>query len=70
MVLCKRFYAYVFGKLFWVQSDHKPLKMICLKNLDAAPYRLQRMLLEIQGCDLTITYRLGKEIALADGLSS
>ena len=65
----ERFRTYVYGKHFVVESDHKPLEMIQLKNLMAAPTRLQRMLLRIQHYDITIKYRPGKEFLLADGLS-
>ena len=65
----ERFRTYVYGKHFVVESDHKPLEMIQLKNLMAAPPRLQRMLLRIQHYDITIKYRPGKELLLADGLS-
>ena len=34
---CERFHTYVYGKHFTVESDHKPLEMIHLKNLAAAP---------------------------------
>ena len=39
---------YVYGKSFVLESDHKPLEMINLKNLAAAPQRLQRMFLRVQ----------------------
>ena len=66
---CERFHMYVYGRSFTVISDHKPLEMICLKNLTAAPPRLQRMLLKVQGYDFVIKYKPGKELLLADGLS-
>ena len=37
VVACEKFYSYLFGKKFTVASDHKPLEMIHLKNLTAAP---------------------------------
>ena len=40
-----------------------------MKNLANAPPRLQRMLLELQRYDVTIKYRPGKEMQLADALS-
>ena len=40
-----------------------------MKNLIAAPVRLQRMLLQLQQYDMTIMYRPGKEMLLADGLN-
>ena len=43
--------------------------MIHLKNLTAAPPRLQRMLLRIQGYDFTIKYKPGTEMLLADPMS-
>ena len=47
-LLAERFHSYVYRKEFTVESDHEPLEMIQLKNLTAAPPRLQRMLLGIQ----------------------
>ena len=66
---CERFHTYVFGKSVTIESDHRPLEMIHLKNLSAAPQRLQRMLLRIQPYAITIRYRPGKEMAMADALS-
>ena len=66
---CERFRTYLYGCKFQVKSDHKPLEMISLKNLIAAPPRLQRMLLRLQEYDLSIIYRPGKEMTLADGFS-
>ena len=40
-----------------------------MKNFANAPPRLQRMLLELQRYDVTIKYRPGKEMQLADALS-
>ena len=66
---CERFHTYLYGKPFSVQSDHKPLEMIQLKNLHAAPPRLQRMLLCLQNYDVTIQYQPGKTLLLVDSLS-
>ena len=66
---CERFHTYVYETQFTVESDHKPLEMIILKNLAAAPQRSQRMLLRIQPYDVQIRYRPDKEMALADTLS-
>ena len=64
----ERFHRYVYGTRFTVESDHKPLEMIILKNIADAPQRLQRMLLCIQPYDVQIRYRPGKKMALADTL--
>ena len=66
---CQRFSTYLLGRSFVAESDHKPLEMIAMKNLANAPPHLQRMLLELQRYDVTIKYRPGKEMQLADTLS-
>ena len=66
---CQRFSTYLLGRSFVAESDHKPLEMIAMKNLANAPPHLQRMLLELQRYDVTIKYRPGKEMQLADALS-
>ena len=66
---CQRFTTYLLGRSFVAESDHKPLEMIAMKNLANVPPRLQRMLLELQRYDVTIKYRPGKEMQLADALS-
>ena len=54
---------YVYEKSFVLESDHKPLEMINLKNLAAAPQRLQRMY------DFVLRYRPGQQTMLADAMS-
>ena len=66
---CERFHTYVYGKPFAVETDHKPLEMIHKKSLASTPPRLQRMLLRLQHYDVSIKYRPGKEMVLADSLS-
>ena len=41
----EKFHTYVFGSNVLVESDHKPLETIVLKNIAQAPPRLQRILL-------------------------
>ena len=66
---CERFHTYLFGRSFVAESDHKPLESIQMKNLVSAPPRLQRMLLRLQPYDVTIRYRPGKQMHVADALS-
>ena len=65
----EKFHTYVYGRPVTVESDHKPLETIKTKHIYSAPPRLQRMLLRNQRYDYRITYRPGKEMILADGLS-
>ena len=66
---CECIHTYVFGKSVTIESDHRPLEMIHLKNVSAAPQRLQRMLLRSQPYAINIRYRPCKEMAMADALS-
>ena len=63
------FHTYLYRRIFIVEMDHKPLKMISLKNFTVAPACLQRMLLHLKQYDLVITYWPGREMLLADALS-
>ena len=65
----KKFHRYIYGRKVKVESDHKPLEVICRKSLLSAPKRLQRMLLAIQMYDLDIVYKKGTELYFADTLS-
>ena len=58
-----------FGRHFTIESDHKSLEQISMKNLADAPVRLQTMLLRLQDYDFTIKYRPGEEMVIADTLS-
>ena len=65
----ERFHTYVFGRSFTIESDHKPLEQINLKNLANTPARLQRMLLCLQNYDVKIIYCPGREMLVTDTLS-
>ena len=66
---CQWFSTYLLGRSFIAESDHKLLEMIAMKNLANALPCLQRMLLELQRYDVTIKYRPGAQMQLADALS-
>ena len=65
---CEKFHMYLYRRTFVVETDHKPLEMISMKNLITAPARLQRMLLQLQQYNMVIMYRPGKEMLLVDAL--
>ena len=64
-----KFHHYAYGRHMTIESDHKPLEVIVQKPIHSAPKRLQRMLVQLQGYDITVTYKRGKEMFVADTLS-
>ena len=65
----ERFHQYTYGRHTEVHTDHKPLEAIMCKPLVKAPLRLQRMLLRLQRYDLSVNWKPGKEMTIADTLS-
>ena len=65
----EKFHIYIYGRHIIVQNNHNPLEMIQRKPIQAAPPRLQCMLLKLQKYDYTIQYIPGKDMVLADRLS-
>ena len=63
------FQTYVFGRHFTIESDHKSLEQISMKNLADVPVHVQKMLLRLQDYDFTIKYRPGQDMVIADTLS-
>ena len=51
-----------------IESDHKSLEQISIKNLADAPMHLQRMLFWLQDYDFTIKYHKGEEMVVEDTL--
>ena len=65
----EKFHQYTYGRPLTVQSDHKPLGVTYKKPLHKALKRLQRLLLRLVVYDVTLDYRRGKRMELADTLS-
>uniref|UniRef100_A0A8C2B8P6 ribonuclease H n=1 Tax=Cyprinus carpio TaxID=7962 RepID=A0A8C2B8P6_CYPCA len=57
---CDKFYQYLFGREFEVETDHKPLETIMKKPLAETPLRLQKMLLRLQKYNMTVKYKKRK----------
>lgn len=66
---CERFHQFVYGRVFNVETDHKPLVPIMAKLLNDCPLRIQRMLISLQKYDVTLIYTQGKFLFAADALS-
>lgn len=64
------FHQYTHGRHTEVHTDHKPLEAIMCKPLAKAPLRLQRMLLRLQRYYLSVTWKPGAEMMIADTLST
>ena len=65
----ERFHQYTFARHVTVSSDHQPLESIIKKPLFKAPRRLQGMLMRLQRYQVSIVYKPGREMHLADTLS-
>ena len=66
---CERFRQYLYGKDILVHTDHKPLVNTIDKPLHDNPKRIQRLLLRLQGYNLTLKYIPGKDLHVPDMLS-
>ena len=67
---CEKFDVFLYGReRVLIESDHKPLENIVRKPLAHTPIRLQRMLLRLQRYSLSIKYKSGEKIIIADTLS-
>ena len=65
----EKFEYYLLGREVIVETDHSPLEQIFKKNIAEAPARLQRFLLRCLKFDITVKYKPGKSIPVADALS-
>lgn len=65
----EKFEYYLLGRHTIVETDHSPLEQIFKKNICEAPARLQRMLMRCLRFDITVQYKPGKTIPVADALS-
>lgn len=66
---CLKFHHFIYGRPITVESDHRPLEYLFKKPMYKAPARIQRLMIRIQDYDLTVQYRPGKELFIADTLS-
>ena len=68
---CQKFYQYLYGKRFVVETDHKLLEMIFKKPLSKCPLSnaLQRLRITLQNYAIEIRYKPGKHLYFADALS-
>ena len=67
---CTKFYDCIYGLCnVLVETDHKSLESILRKPLYQAPARLQRMIMLIQKYPITVEYKAGKQLYIADTLS-
>ena len=66
---CEKFHHYLYGRNFVGETDHKRLEIIIKKPSHLVPMRLQRMRIRLQRYNVTVQYKPGKSIPVADNLS-
>ena len=65
----ERFHQFTNGRPVTVKSDHKPLEVIHQKPLSVAPRSLQKMMMRLHHYDVSIIYKKGSEMLVANTLS-
>lgn len=65
----QKFHFFVYGLDVKVNTDHKPLEAIFCKDLASITPRLQRMRLRLLNYKLSVSYKPGKYLFIADTLS-
>ena len=65
----EKFRQYIYGKPVTIETDHSPLVTIIKKPIGQAPVSLQRLILKLQGFDINLVYKPGKQLHIADTLS-
>ena len=67
---CQRFDHYLVGReKVTAYCDHKPLETILARPINAAPKRIQRMMLRLQRYRLNVVYKKGAQMFISDHLS-
>ncbi|KAF2887724.1 hypothetical protein ILUMI_18449, partial [Ignelater luminosus] len=66
---CIKLRQFLIGRGVEVHTDHRPLETLFKRLLNKVPSRLQRMMFAVQGFDLHLVYKSGKELFIADALS-
>lgn len=67
---CQRFHFFLYGREFTLESDHKPLERLVLRDIDDVTKRLQGMFMSLLTyTGMNVIYKPGKEMLVADCLS-
>jgi hypothetical protein len=66
---CDKWDLWIYGLEVTVHTDHQPLETIFKKPLNAAPRRLQKMMMRLQRYKIKVCYKRGSTMYLADTLS-
>ena len=65
----EKFHQYIYGSEVTVQSDHKPLENIFKKSIYKSTSRIQLMRMRLMRYNLSVGYKKGSQMYIADTLS-
>lgn len=67
--VCSKFHYYIYGRAVTLETDHQPLITILEKSPHTASVLIQRMMLRLQRYNLSVIYKRGRELYVADARS-
>ena len=66
---CTKFDQYIFGRQVNAETDNQPLVTIMKKTIHNATPRIQKMILKLQRYNISLVYKRGKDLLIADAFS-
>ena len=66
---CTKFDQYIFGRHVNAETDHQPLVTIMKKTIHKATPIIQKIILKLQRYNISLVYKLGKDLLIPDVLS-
>ena len=65
----ERFHEYLYGNMFIIINDYKPLKSIFNRSIISCPPSIQKFFLRLQKYDFKLQYSAGQDMLISDTFS-